>query len=109
MKLLIVVAVMRWLLILKIMFKIGEKVVCIDDSEGFSSGLKTLIINEIYTIKSIRSCTAALAFNEINAPYDSSGFYSANRFRKLDYSFAENVLAKIKEEFFNDEVAHAIA
>lgn len=91
------------------MFKIGEKVVCIDDSEGFASGLKTLTIHEIYTIKSIRSCTGALTFKEIEAPYLSSGFYSANRFRKLDYQFTENLLAKIKEEVFNDEVAHAIA
>ena len=85
------------------MFKIGEKVVCIDDSIGFASGLKTLKLNEIYTIKSIRSSTGALAFKEIEAPLTSSGYYSAHRFRKLDYDFAENILNKIKEELCIDQ------
>ncbi len=91
------------------MFKIGEKVVCIDDSIGLASGLKTLTINEIYTIKSIRNLTGALSFIEIKAPSVSSGFYSAHKFRKLDHSFAEKLLNKIKEEVSKDNLAEAIS
>ena len=80
------------------MYKIGEKVVCINDSIGYSSGIKSLIINEIYTIKSIRKETGALSFNEITAPINSSGFYNSNRFRKLDYEFAEECLKYITKQ-----------
>lgn len=33
--------------------KIGDKVVCVDDSPGKSSGVKKLTINEIYTVLDI--------------------------------------------------------
>lgn len=34
-------------------FKIGQKVVCIDDSRGAISGTKPLKLNEIYTIAAL--------------------------------------------------------
>ena len=86
------------------MYKIGEKVVCINDSIGYLSNIKSLLINEIYTIKSIRKETGALAFNEITAPINSSGFFNSNRFRKLDYEFAEDCLKNITNQFVNQYI-----
>lgn len=87
-------------------FKIGEKVVCVDDSEGNSSGIKSLKKGEIYTIKSIRKITGALSFNEVEAPIDSSGFYSSYRFRKLDHAHTERICAEIIESLKVEELQY---
>ena len=93
--------VMRWLLILKIMFKIGEKVVCINDQCGWLDGEKKLVKGEIYEVLQVMH-------KDIVVIYNDDG-WDKSRFRKLDYEFAENLLEKIKQEVSNDKVAHAIA
>ena len=88
-------------------FKVGEKVVCIDDSNPRRADLLIKIKrNEIYTIREIyiSQINGGEIFNleevigEI-CPFwgREIGYYSV-RFRKLDYDFAENLLAEIKEQ-----------
>lgn len=76
-------------------FKIGEKVVCIDPTEG-------LVKNEIYTIFEVYKgwnpeniIVDGLVLYEILSK-NGDGF-QASRFRKLDYEFAENLLKEISE------------
>ena len=94
------------------MFKIGEKVVFIGNGrkpkfEGFRDPQK----NDIVTIHAV--CDVNPNCYDISEYLiDNNGIpqsFRYDNFRKLDHSFAENILAKIKEEVFNDEVAHAIA
>ena len=78
-------------------FKVNEKVVCIDASaNGFSSGL---IKHEIYTILQIVTPPIGeqgLVLSEIKSLH-YEGSWSVFRFRKIDYEFAENLLAEISE------------
>jgi len=78
------------------MFKIGEKIVCIDPSIS-------LVRNEIYTIFNIKS-DGGLMLHEVEPiTIDCNGF-KPERFRKIDYDFAENVLAKLIEEVKEQEL-----
>lgn len=88
------------------MFKIGEKVVCINDESGWVTGVSLLKKGEIYEVLNTNIADNGRSEILINC---GDLFWDASRFRKLDYEFAENVLAKIKEEVFKDKVAHAIA
>ena len=88
-------------------FKIGEKVVCLKhDNVCVSDGTinKAPKEGEIVTINWISSISLRLVFEE----YDQNCCWDYWLFRKLDHSFAENLLEKIKEEVFNDQVAHAV-
>jgi len=72
-------------------FKIGEKVVCIDNKNG----AEELIEKEIYTINLIVS-------NDIGTGFILDGLHQFDayyqwRFRKLDYEFAEKLLKEITE------------
>lgn len=90
------------------MFKIGEKVVCINASSRTGLRVDGLVKNEIYTIQSIIPCscgTVALGLSELSLPaiqvcdcgkQCDVRSYHISRFRKLDYDFAENLLAEIK-------------
>lgn len=92
------------------MFKVGEKIVCIDDSEVKTPQLRGRMIvplkNEIYTIRSFKSTsdgygiTLEEIINQKVKFLDgiSEPVYDPARFRKLDHDFAENLLNKIKEE-----------
>ena len=87
-------------------FKIGEKVVCIDDSSPRRKDLRLDIKrNEIYTIRKINISKTngeiTFCLDEIIGAYCSFwesaiGYYSW-RFRKLDYQFAENLLAELTQ------------
>lgn len=94
------------------MFKIGEKIVCIDDSIGRTSGKKNLVNGEIYTVIELTNIReGGVLLKEIEPEkndYNSYHYYSNYRFRKMDYSFSENLLEKIKQEVFKDKVAQAI-
>lgn len=89
-------------------FKIGEKVVCIDDSNPF--GYKEEIFpkkNEIYTIRCNKRGIKLLEIINSKKRY-IDGFYECtfneNRFRKLDYEFAENLLAEISEAMKSETI-----
>lgn len=88
-------------------FKIGEKVVCIDDSIR-SNGNIRIKKGDIYTISSFENCCSNnFQLKEIsnigikkcikcgNSVYSNS--YLSSRFRKLDYSFGEKICAEILE------------
>lgn len=77
-------------------FKIGEKVVCVDASIGVITREKTLCVNEIYTIDGFNPYSGGLILKEVkpNTTYQS---YSKDRFRKLDYQFAESLLAELTQ------------
>lgn len=98
-------------------FKIGEKVVCIDNTPKniklIQSGFIYPEKGEIYTIRHIFiSSTNELTFylNEIkNAPMETVvGFievgFAGSRFRKLDYEFAENLLAEISQAMKSETI-----
>jgi len=97
-------------------FKVREKVVCIDDSDTKDSiYLKDLGVifpkkGEIYTIRSIENNINGIGFlldeirNGLIEYLDgvSEQTFKSSRFRKLNYEFAENLLAKIKEEVMSN-------
>lgn len=108
------------------MFKIGQKVVCVDNSQ-IETELK---INQIYTITGIqRQCSCGVCVSVDNIPeinmfgeifkfgspvicfncnntYKSNGLkhFRINRFRSLDETFAEDVLAMITEQIEEEEL-----
>ena len=92
------------------MFKIGEKVVFIGQQRKPKyNGFIFPQVNEIVTIHSI--CNIHNAWNISEYLRDSNGVFQSfksDNFRKLDHSFAENLLEKIKKEVSNDKVAHAV-
>jgi nitrite reductase/ring-hydroxylating ferredoxin subunit len=67
-------------------FKIGQKVVCIDDSTGWVDGEKSLVKGEIYTILDICSFKKG---DEIRVVYED-GFWHSSRFRPLKRSLLSN-------------------
>jgi hypothetical protein len=87
-------------------FKIGEKVVCVDDSLRESGKTKPRIKKgEIYTIVAIHNCCSeSLIVKEIlniglkkcncGSIIQSNGYYS-NRFRKLDHAHTDRIIAKL--------------
>jgi hypothetical protein len=95
------------------MFKVGQKVVCIDDSprpnrpvrKGITIPKKDKIytVRDMYTAKS--SGELALILVEIkNPPHPDWGKelgFLADRFKPIDdsYNFAEGVLAKLEKGF----------
>ena len=70
--------------------RVGQKVVCINDSAGWLDGEKKLVKDEIYTILNVFGKDIQVMPND--AGWDKS------RFRLIDYDFAENILLNIKEE-----------
>jgi len=77
------------------MFKIGENVVCIKP-------VLRLIKGEIYTIQGFQNDfppSIGIYVEELNEPHFFYGkwSYNINRFRKLDYEFADNILEEITE------------
>lgn len=82
------------------MFKVGQKVVCIDNSDMRSGAIKNsdLILNEVYTITNIiysgRGCNISEVF----------GQFLCSRFRPLDETFAEEVLENIKQQIEEEEL-----
>ena len=90
------------------MFRIGEKVVCIDDSKGITSGAKTLKKGETYTVinTTIIGCGGILVkeIEPLKNDYNSYHYYMNTRFRKVDYNFGKNILEKLKNEVLTEMV-----
>jgi len=76
------------------MFKVGQKVVCVDNSEMKSGYIKNsdLELNEIYTIHEVTREGAGCYIREVG------GEFLCSRFRPIDESFAEETLEMIKEQ-----------
>ncbi len=77
-------------------FKIGEIVVCINDKRRWFrlGGLKK---NEMYTVVGFNSYDGGLILKEVKSPRSGQHAYRADRFRKVDYNFAEKVVAKVQQ------------
>ena len=75
-------------------FKIGEIVVCVDASRRWYrlGGLKQ---NEMYTVVGFNSYDGGLILEEVKSPRSGQHAFRANRFRKVDYTFAENIMAEM--------------
>lgn len=90
------------------MFKIGQKVVCIDDSRIVKGA--EIKCGEIYTIKDMfeQDGTLGLFFYEINngaiRGYPNFWGYSAKRFRPVDDMWSDDILSKIIEEVETEEL-----
>jgi len=75
-------------------FKIGEIVVCVDASRRWYrlGGLKQ---NEMYTVVGFNSYDGGLILEEVKSPRSGQHAFRANRFRKVDYSFADNIMTEM--------------
>ncbi len=75
-------------------FKIGEIVVCVDASRRWYKlgGLKQ---NEMYTVIGHNSYDDGLILEEVKSPCSGQQAYKADRFRKVDYDFAENIIEQM--------------
>ncbi len=78
-------------------FEIGEVVVCTNAKRRWYrlGGLKK---GEMYTIEGFNPYDGGLILKESKSP--SSGFnaYRADRFRKVDYNFANNIIEGIQSK-----------
>ncbi len=84
------------------MFKVGDKVVCVQNNN-------TIIeIDKIYTIIEIGGLSGTgirlVGVSEYCEFTKSDWFYYPYRFRKLDDSFATEVLENIKEQIEEEEL-----
>lgn len=73
-------------------FKIGEIVVCVDASRRWYK-LGGLRQNEMYTVIGFNSYDGGLILEEVKSQGIGKHAYRADRFRKIDYDFADNILA----------------
>jgi len=73
-------------------FKIGETVVCVDASRRWYK-LGGLRQNEMYTVIGFNSYYGGIILKEVKSLGSGSHAYKADRFRKVDYDFADNILA----------------
>jgi len=77
-------------------FKVGEKVVCV-------MPIDDLVLNDIYTISGLVKGSNGNGVRLLEVYTDWLGF-NVNRFRKLDTQFAEDICAKIIEEFKQETI-----
>ena len=78
------------------MFKVGNKIVCVKPSIS-------LVKNEIYTIKFIKADGGLMLEEVIPKTFNCNGF-KPERFRKVDYDFADSVLTKLIEGFETEKL-----
>jgi len=78
-------------------FEIGEIVVCTNAKRRWYKlgGLKK---GEMYTIEGFNPYDGGLILKEAKSPSSGYNAYRADRFRKVDYSFANEVLGTIKPQ-----------
>jgi hypothetical protein len=90
------------------MFKVGQKVVCINNKpigfNPYNGSLSKLKEKEIYTIKGFTS--TGIRLKEVKSSHPDGG-YNANRFRKIDNDWVEELLCKLMSDFkVNQLVKH---
>lgn len=83
------------------MFKIGDKVVCVNDKNQEASTGDKLIKGKEYVVSEIHEFFDAVYLHGINNHY---GGYWSRRFIKVDESFADSVLEKITEQIKEEEL-----
>ena len=86
-------------------FQIGEIVVCVNAKRRWYR-LGSLKKGELYTVVGFNPYDGGLVLKETKSPRSGYNAYRADRFRKVDYSFAENVLSNIKPEVVEKEPIH---
>ena len=62
------------------MFKVGQKVVCIDDSPGWNNPVTGLVKDKIYTVRKI----CQIGMGHLGLAEDSRGYWAQSRFRPVD-------------------------
>jgi len=78
-------------------FKIGETVVCTNAKRRWYR-LGGLQENEMYTITGFNPYDGGLILKEVKSPSSAYNAFAANRFRKVDYSFAENLMEELHQQ-----------
>ena len=63
--------------------------------------LGDLQLNEMYTITGFNPYDGGLILKEAKSPRSAYHAFTSNRFRKVDYSFAEKMLVEISQEESN--------
>ena len=76
-------------------FKIGEIVVCVNAEKKWYR-LGDLQENQMYTIEGFNPFDDGLILKETKSPKSGYNAYRADRFRKVDYAFANTILNAIK-------------
>lgn len=78
-------------------FEIGEIVVCVNAKRRWYrlGGLKE---NEMYTVTGFNPYDGGLILKEVKSPRSGYHAFAANRFRKVDYNFAKNVISQIQPQ-----------
>jgi len=89
------------------MIKPGDKVVCINNSpimvnNKFNSSLSKLVVGKIYTVENIDNFDIWLV--EVKSSHPTGGYQFANRFRKVEEDFGEQVLNNIKEQIKEEQL-----
>lgn len=84
------------------MFKIGELVVCVDARRRWYK-LGNLKENEMYTVVGFNPYDDGLILKETKSIRSGYNAYARDRFRKVDYNFAERVLNTLTEEHHHSE------
>ena len=86
-------------------FEIGEVVVCVNARRRWYrlGGLKQ---DELYTVVGFNPYDGGLILKEAKSPRSGYNAYKAERFRKVDYAFAEDILNTMKPEVLEKEPIH---
>ncbi|CAB4183640.1 hypothetical protein UFOVP1106_32 [uncultured Caudovirales phage] len=90
------------------MFKVGQKIVCVDSSNQTMSGYTPVIKDHIYTIRTFTPTQTILLVEIVNPPIHlADGFresgYNQSRFRQIETQWVEELLERITEEVNIDE------
>lgn len=78
-------------------FEIGEVVVCVNAKRRWYK-LGELKENEMYTIEGFNPYDNGLILKESKSPSSGYNAYRADRFRKVDYAFADRVFDTVQPE-----------
>lgn len=92
------------------MFKVTQKVVCVDNS--FGQIACNLIKDEIYTIREIcgpyHDGNYGFFLHEVKTVnYNGEWTYCSSRFRPVDYTFGEKLAEEIQEEINQENLVNA--
>lgn len=79
------------------MFKVGQKVVCINDEAGWLDEVKLLVKGEIYTVLEVTEKDLVVLPND--------GGWDKSRFRPVEVTWVDAILCKITTE---DEACSAV-
>ncbi len=86
-------------------FEIGEVVVCVNARRRWYK-LGGLIRNEMYTITGFNPYDGGLILKEAKSPRSGHNAYRVDRFRKLDYKFAETTISRLQTAMLELAVAN---